>query len=132
MSDTDEARELLEIAERELLSLGVMLDPRIASEVFGFVAQHAVEKCLKAWLCAVGVTYPFSHDLVELVALLADHGQSVADLPDIADLNPFAVEFRYSKSRIPRCLDREDTVRRVEQVLRRTDKVVNADAKPAR
>ena len=37
-------------------------------EIFGFHAQQAVEKALKAWLTEVGVTYPLTHDLSLLLA----------------------------------------------------------------
>ena len=116
MNDNEEAVELLSISARELRSLKAMLSAEIADEVFGFVAQQAIETSLKAWLCALGVRYPFTHDLQELAALLGDNEVELDALPRFADLNPYAVEFRYSSRPRP-ALDRAEVVSRVEAVL---------------
>ncbi|NEQ31824.1 MAG: HEPN domain-containing protein [Leptolyngbya sp. SIO4C5] len=34
-----------------------------ADEIFGFHVQQAIEKCLKAWIAALGEVYPYTHDL---------------------------------------------------------------------
>ncbi len=40
-----------------------MTDPEVfADEVFGFQAQQAAEKTLKAWLTVLGLEYPRRHD----------------------------------------------------------------------
>ena len=124
MSALEEARELLSISERELKSLRAMLSPEVATEVFGFVAQQAVEKCLKAWLSAIGVEYPRVHDLFALTALLRSQQQDVDWLPKVADLNPFAVDFRYSKQPTPVMLDRADVIERVQMVFDRVTALV--------
>jgi len=118
MSDRDEAVELLQIAERELRALKGMLDAEVFSdEVFGFLAQQSAEKALKAWLCTLGRTYPFSHDLVDLLSRLEDDGEKVAEFWALADLNPFAVELRYSALTFGDSpLDRADIIERVEQL----------------
>lgn len=118
MSDRDEAVELLQIAERELRALKGMLDTEVFSdEVFGFLAQQSAEKALKSWLCTLGRTYPFSHDLVDLLSRLEDDGEKVAEFWALADLNPFAVELRYSALTLGDSpLDRADIIERVEQL----------------
>ena len=66
MSDLEQAVELLKLAERDFRALKGMTDPEVfAEEIFGFVAQQAVEKSFKAWLALLGATYPFTHDLTD-------------------------------------------------------------------
>lgn len=74
MSDREHARALLEMARKDWRALsGMESDPDLfAEEVFGLHAQQAVEKALKAWIASRGLTYPFSHDVSELIALLKD------------------------------------------------------------
>ena len=57
MSDLDHAKSLLEMAMGDLNSLRGMVisastanDGFFSDEIFGFHAQQAAEKCLKAWL----------------------------------------------------------------------------------
>jgi HEPN domain-containing protein len=97
MPDLDHARLLLDIARRDLTTLSAMSESTLfPDEVFGFHAQQAVEKALKAWLAAIDVEYPRIHDLDELSSLLADNGQQVeSEFRDLASLTPFAVQFRY-------------------------------------
>jgi hypothetical protein len=63
MSDLDHARSLLEMAKGDLNALRGMTSPALAlipelfsDEVFGFHAQQAVEKCLKAWIASLDST----------------------------------------------------------------------------
>ncbi len=98
-----------------------MTDPGVfADEVFGFIAQQAVEKALKAWLCLYGRSYPFTHDLTDLLSRLEDAGEDVGDLWELAELNAFAVQLRYSSlpaGDVP--VDRADVVHRVRSVIER-------------
>ncbi len=65
-------------------------------DVFGFHAQQAVEKLIKATLAAHEINYPRSHRLGELVDIAADHGVRFPKMTeDLVDLTPYAVEFRY-------------------------------------
>jgi HEPN domain-containing protein len=68
MNGVEHAREMLTLAQRDFKALQGMLDVEtFADEIFGFHAQQAVEKALKAWLTLVGVEYPRTHDLEELL-----------------------------------------------------------------
>lgn len=59
MSDPDHARMMLRMARKDLDAAGRMIENRLfAEEVFGFHAQQAAEKALKAWLSWYGVVYP--------------------------------------------------------------------------
>lgn len=102
MSDLEHSRALLRMAQRDLNALRGMMNPAVASkeeffsdEVFGFHAQQAAEKCLKAWIASLGKKYPRSHDLMALVGELMIAGEDTSDLDNLVDLNPFAVEYRY-------------------------------------
>ena len=65
-------------------------------EAFGFHAQQAAEKLLKAAIVAAGSTYPFTHRLEDLIELIKDLGIVLPTaFEDLDQLTPFAVEFRY-------------------------------------
>ena len=101
MSDLDHAQSLLEMAMGDLNALrGMMMATDASSalfsdEVFGFHAQQAAEKCLKAWIAALGRSYPRTHDLMALIDTLADEGTDTSSLNSLVDLTPFAVQYRY-------------------------------------
>jgi hypothetical protein len=63
MSDLEHARSLLGKARDDVNALRGMVIPALASsheffsdEVYGFHAQQAAEKCLKAWIVSVTVS----------------------------------------------------------------------------
>ena len=79
MSDIKQADAMVRMAHRDRTALHGMLDVSVfADEIFGFHAQQAVEKALKAWMCALGMTYPHSHHINRLLVLLSDAGADVA------------------------------------------------------
>jgi HEPN domain-containing protein len=98
MSDLDHARLMLNMAGKDLKALQNMLDMNaFANEIFGFHAQQAVEKALKAWLSLVDVDYPRTHDLEALLALLGSSGDTVPEqFYALIDLTDFAVQLRYA------------------------------------
>ena len=71
-------------------------DPASPDEVIGFHAQQAVEKLLKAVLSSASVRYRRTHDLVELIDLLRDHGVDFPEeLEEVRRLTPYASVVRY-------------------------------------
>ena len=65
-------------------------------EIFGFHAQQAVEKLLKAILVAAGAGYPTIHGLADLLDLIKAQGIMLPiEFEELRYLTPFAVEFRY-------------------------------------
>ena len=116
MSDHKQARVLLEAAERDIAALHGMGDAAVfADEIFGFHAQQAAEKLLKAWLASLGETYPLSHDLASLLDMLHAHGTDAARFDDLVDYTRYAVRLRYAPAdpgAMP--LERGAAVRRVE------------------
>jgi HEPN domain-containing protein len=118
MPDIKHARLLLSIARRDLQASSHMLNPSdFPEEAFGFHAQQAVEKALKAWVCLKGVTYPWEHDLEQLFQLLEDAGEKGAtEFRDLVGLTDFAARLRYDYSD-DEPLDREETLRRVAAIV---------------
>jgi HEPN domain-containing protein len=100
MCDRKTALMMLELASDDLTVLEEMSgSSRISDRAFGFHAQQAVEKALKAWLAFAGVDYPKTHDLAELLALLLERGQPIPDAFRRLDcLTDFAVLIRYTIS----------------------------------
>ena len=94
MRDLECAAALLAAAERDLLTVQSMSDAAPVESV-GFHLQQAAEKALKAWLAALGETYPLTHNLAALLNLLADRGIVATAYEGLTDLTPYAVEFRY-------------------------------------
>jgi HEPN domain-containing protein len=68
----------------------------LPSDNFGFHAQQAVEKLLKALIAAKGAAYPFVHNLGTLRLQLVDSGEVFPVLAcTFAEIQPYAVLFRY-------------------------------------
>jgi HEPN domain-containing protein len=123
MRDPDHARLLLEMARKDLRAAAAMLDPDVfAEEIFGFHAQQAVEKSLKALLSLIGRSYPRTHDLAALLELVEGSQVTIApDVGELVELTDFAVQLRYESYEYDdEPLDRQAIVRRmavlVEQV----------------
>jgi HEPN domain-containing protein len=120
MHDREQARLLLVMAGKDLQALAGMTEPeRFAEEIFGFHAQQATEKALKAWCCLVEVVYPRIHDLEELVGLLADAGVTVPDrFASVVDLTDYAVWARYQPFEMLGVeLNREEVLQHVAGLL---------------
>jgi len=96
MCDLDHARQMLNIAKRDLKALGGMLDSDVfAYEIFGFHAQQTAEKALKAWIAALGGRYGLTHDLGLLLNSLKALGADCSSFSELPDFTIFAVHFRY-------------------------------------
>jgi HEPN domain-containing protein len=124
---------MLVLAREDLTILEEMRDvTRVSDRAVGFHAQQAVEKALKAWLALVGVDYPRTHDLQELLALLDERGVKVPDsFRNLDYLTDYAVLFRYTVPDQPdAALDRAALIREVAEVVDHVARLV-AQAKPA-
>jgi hypothetical protein len=101
MKEIDFAQQMLAKAANDLLSLRGMFVPHgdgenyFKDDIFGFHAQQAAEKVLKAWIAAIDVQFPRTHNLDALLKILQTNGQAVEGYREIIDLNRFAVVFRY-------------------------------------
>lgn len=119
MSDPKQARLLLAAAERDSTALHGMGDPDVfADEIFGFHAQQAIEKLLKAWLASLGEIYPLSHDLASLLDILRTRGSDIARFDELVDYTRYAVRLRYAGADPGvHPLDRDHALGQVEALL---------------
>ena len=111
---------LLKAAEDEA---SIQLD-ELPDGPFGFHAQQAVEKLIKALLSQLNIPFEKTHDLARLTKLLNAAGEPLPPTPmPLGDLNDFAVFYRYDLLFQFAAPDREDvrsTVRLIrEHVLAR-------------
>ena len=89
-----------------------------ADEIYGFHVQQAAEKLPKAWLALLGETYPTTHDLARLLAMLRPCQVGATRFNDLVEYTPFAVQFRYAPGDLSASpLDRDTAIGRVEVLL---------------
>ena len=99
MSDVKQALALIEAAGRDIAALQGMSDADVfADEIFGFHAQQAAEKLLKAWLALLDEVYPLTHDLELLLAILEEHGVVTKQFEVLVEYTPYAGRIRYESS----------------------------------
>lgn len=102
MTPQDDARILLGLVDRHLRALRLNMDSAYPDEEWGFTAQQAVEKLLKARIVLRDQRPPMSHGLHMLAAM------AEIDLPDhLLALQPYAVEARYEEGPFPLTASRE-------------------------
>ena len=105
-SKDDLVRGWLRKAQSDLATAGFCLSAGDALDVACFHAQQAAEKCIKAYLTAHEVEFPFIHNLEKLVELCARVDGSFMTIKTPAqELTPYAVELRYE------ALDAATTIR---------------------
>ena len=123
MPDIDSARAFLAAARRDAQALANMQsEVAFPPEIFGFHAQQALEKALKAWLCVRGAVPPQSHNLRHLLVLLESSGAEVDEWWEVVGLTAFAVQFRYEAfDPLDAALDRAYWVDRVNTLLAGVD-----------
>jgi len=129
MPNRAEIELLLTIARKDLKALSGMTDADVfAEEIFGFHAQQAIEKALKAWLAWLDVEYPRTHDLSLLLSLLQAREADVAPFGELIEYTPYAVQLRYEAfDALAEPLDRLETIRRVCQVVEHVCALCAAD-----
>ena len=127
MNGPSEAAHLLRMARKDLQAMRALSDPNVADvETFGFHAQQAVEKALKAWLDLRGQLYPRIHDLDELLRLLRQHGAAVPEeFTGLASLTDFGVAFRYEAyDETEEPFDRAEITAAVERLLQHVENLL--------
>lgn len=118
MGEPTVAEILLARAEQDALAYRKLAgDAQIHDVLIGFHAQQAVEKSIKAILAHGGIAFRRTHDIAELLDLLADSSLPSPPHADRLDeLNPYAVELRYGLIE-PGKLDRAGTQKMLDAVL---------------
>lgn len=118
MAKNSVPRLLLDSARQDEKAVAALSPVRdIGDAIVGFHAQQAVEKALKAVLSSAGIAFRRTHDIAELLDLLADSGLSAPPEADTLDeLNPYAVEARYGLADVSG-LDRQKIGVTIERVL---------------
>jgi HEPN domain-containing protein len=131
MSGHKEAEEMLVMARKDLKALGHMWDPaKFDDAIFGFHAQQAIEKALKAWLSLRRRRYPFTHNLRALLALLEEEGCDAGRFMHVLRYSVFAIQFRYEEAvPVVESLDREAAIADAKAVVEHVARLI-ADAKP--
>ncbi len=128
MSDLEQARLVLRMAERDLRAVVAMGgDESFADEIVGFHIQQAIEKSLKAWIAALGEPYPFTHDLGRLLGTLERLGQDVEPFWALTLYTDFAVALRYdavSSEEQRGAVDRPSAIAEAQALLDRVRHVV--------
>lgn len=120
MGELDHAQALLVMARKDFDALRGMIDnPLFADEIFGFHAQQAIEKTLKAWLAAQAIPFTRTHDLSRLLGLLEERGGDVSLFWPLVEYTVFAVQARYEAQLmdIDAPLDRVAAIADVQQLL---------------
>lgn len=95
----EEALRLLRLARRDQEVFEIVASSGgNAHAAAGFHAQQAVEKAIKALLCASDLDYPRTHDLESLASRLAETPFVLPFAPErLRPLTPYAVDFRYDE-----------------------------------
>ncbi len=95
-------------AEDEALLAEVVSLGRISNELFGFHAQLASEKLLKALRSELSVHFPRTHNLRLLMDLSTDAGHPLpSSLADLDLLTAYGTLFRYEDIPVETKLDRK-------------------------
>lgn len=120
MNAPEHARNLLTMAHKDADALrGMIGNPLFADEIFGFHAQQAIEKSLKAWLAVLALDFPLTHDLSRLLELLEEAGQAMDAYWPLVEFTVYAVQARYEagllEAEVP--LDRIGVTAQVERLL---------------
>jgi len=116
MSPAEDAALLLAIVRRHLRTLELGLSASYPDEDWGFTAQQAVEKLLKALIVLKAQHPPRSHDLQELTELA---GLELSD--SVLDLQVFAVEARYEEGPFPIPASKSALLEHIQHLLARCE-----------
>ena len=100
--------------------------PGVYFEDLCFDAQQAAEKAVKAKLMALGVDFPYVHDLARLLTLIEEAGETVPNtVRRAAELTPYAIVTRYpGPVRAVSPEEYREAVRIAEEVVRWAEEAV--------
>ena len=123
MSPAEDAALLLRIVRRHLQAMRLNLNPLYPDEEWGFQAQQALEKLLKAQLVLRNESVPRTHELLDLALLLNEQ------LPqELQMLQVFAVEARYEEGPFALPASRLVLLAELERRLTRLEMAARSEA----
>ena len=120
MSDIEKARDMQIFARKDFDALRGMGDnPLFSDEIYGFHAQQAIEKSLKAWIASKSLEFPLTHDLKRLLLVLQQTGESVDCFLPLIRYTIFSVLARYENGILDteEGFDRKEILEEVRQLL---------------
>lgn len=112
MSPLEDALLLFAIVRRHLQVMQLGLDEAYPAEDWGFTAQQALEKLLKAWIVLNNGQPPRVHDLKTLAQLAG-----LELKPVLLELQVYAVEARYEEGPFPLPADRAELFVAIQHLL---------------
>lgn len=128
MRDIKQARAMLRMAHRDFTALMGMARDTVAfaDEIFGFHAQQAVEKALKAWICLHGIEYPFTHQLARLMTILNNSGEDMEVFWTLDQYSVFSVQARYEEGDVAldEPMNRDAVIVEVQTLLDKVDALI--------
>jgi HEPN domain-containing protein len=126
MRDIKQAGLLISLAKTDLKALEGMTSSDIfAEEIFGFHAQQAIEKTLKAWLALIGCEYPLTHNISVLLETLRTSGVDINDYLSFSEYSIFAVKLRYETVEIDEePLDRLRVIQQVQGIVKKVEEML--------
>ena len=104
VSELDNARELMRMCQGQIRALFAMAydDETFIENIFGFHAQRGAELAFKSWITLLGHRYERTHNVADLLAILADNGIGAAQpFSHLASLTPYAVKYVYEEIENP-------------------------------
>ena len=114
-------------AEDEAPLAEVISSKRVSNEIFGFQAQQASEKLLKALLSEFSVHFPRTHNLRLLMDLLTDAGHPLpSSLANLDLLTPYGTLLRYEDISVETKLDRTAALDMVRELRTFAEKKIGA------
>lgn len=115
MTDIKQADAMMRMAHRDMTALHGMRDAAVfADGIFGFHVQQAIEKSLKAWMCAL--------------VLLRGAGIDVEAFWWTDQFTPYAHQARYEEGHLAEDapLERAQILREVDNLLLQIEKAILA------
>lgn len=109
VSELDNARELMRMAQGQTRAVSAMVfdEETFSENIFGFHAQRGSELAFKAWITLLGQQYERTHNVADLLAILASNGVGEAQpFAHLATLTPYAVKYIYEEIENP-TMDRQ-------------------------
>jgi HEPN domain-containing protein len=112
-----EALAMLRVARRDLKAARLLAVDEADEANWGFQMQQAIEKAFKAWIFSCDLQAPFTHDIADLLRILADQGVDLTSYLQFSQFTIFAVQFRYDDDPAPQGLNRQDWLDAVQALL---------------